>query len=425
MTDIAIRAERLGKTYVIGHEDENLRGASFRRALARSARNLSRASLDMLRGRPIIAGDTTEEFHALRDVEFEIARGDVVGVIGRNGAGKSTLLKILSRITEPTKGRVEIAGRVASLLEIGTGFHPELSGRENVFLNGAILGMSRAEIKRKFDEIVAFARIDSFIDTPVKRYSSGMQVRLAFSVAAHLDPEILLIDEVLAVGDLEFQKKCLGKMGEIAGRDGRTVLFVSHQLGMVARLCTRGLLLSGGTLAFSGTAGEAIERYVAQSAGSNKRSFADEKRLEALPAAIVGVECVGPSGAATDHFASRDAIRVRVSLRVRQAIGGMLLGIGIENRHATRVSTWVTRLAEHMEEGQTNAEIEIEIEPDVIAPGGYTFTLALHEAGIVYHRIEDQCPIMIIDSGSQMTQFSNVDYGVVLVPARWRTRAAA
>ncbi len=201
-----------------------------------------------------------EEFWALRNLDFEIQPGDRVGIIGRNGAGKSTLLKILCRITEPTTGRIEIAGRVASLLEVGTGFHPELTGRENIFLNGAILGMSRAEIKRKFDEIVAFAEIEKFLDTPVKRYSSGMYVRLAFAVAAHLEPEILIVDEVLAVGDAQFQKKCLGKMEEV-GKEGRTVLFVSHNMAMISKLCTKAMLLEGGSLIMYGSAARTVLAY--------------------------------------------------------------------------------------------------------------------------------------------------------------------
>ena len=221
----------------------------MRDVLARTAKHIGRSARDMARGRQLVAGDTIEEFWALKDVSFEIKRGEVVGIIGRNGAGKSTLLKILSRITEPSEGRVEIKGRVASLLEVGTGFHPELTGRENIYLNGAILGMTRTEIKRKFDEIVAFAEIEKFFDTPVKRYSSGMYVRLAFAVAAHLDPEILIIDEVLAVGDAEFQTKSLGKMREVAG-GGRTVLFVSHNMGAIEDLSNRCLLLLGGKIDF-------------------------------------------------------------------------------------------------------------------------------------------------------------------------------
>ena len=205
--------------------------------------------------------ETKEEFWALKDVSFNVEQGDRVGIIGRNGAGKSTLLKILSRITEPTSGEIRIKGRVASLLEVGTGFHPELTGRENIFLNGAILGMSRAEIKRKFDEIVDFAEVEKFLDTPVKRYSSGMYVRLAFAVAAHLEPEILIVDEVLAVGDAQFQQKCMGKMQDVSDNEGRTVLFVSHNMAAIKQLCTKGIFLEKGTALFAGTQNATVNFY--------------------------------------------------------------------------------------------------------------------------------------------------------------------
>jgi len=259
MSDVVIKAEGLGKKYVIGHNSAE-KYATLRDSIARQVRNLGRSFADMVKGRPAVAGDEVEDFWALRGLDFEIRRGDVVGIIGRNGAGKSTLLKVLSRITEPTEGRITIRGRVASLLEVGTGFHPELTGRENVYLNGAILGMTRAEIRRKFDEIVAFAEIEKFLDTPVKRYSSGMYVRLAFAVAAHLEPEILIVDEVLAVGDAEFQKKCLAKMHDVSG-DGRTVLFVSHNLAAVQKLCSVGIVLKEGRIVCTGPVGEAIVQY--------------------------------------------------------------------------------------------------------------------------------------------------------------------
>jgi lipopolysaccharide transport system ATP-binding protein len=259
--EIAIRAEQLGKKYVIGHQAERERYVALRDVLARGAWNAIRKTSDLIRGRAIVTGDTVEEFWALKNVSFEVKRGEVVGIIGRNGAGKSTLLKILSRITEPSEGRVTIHGSVASLLELGTGFHPELTGRENIYLNGAILGMKRAEIKRKFDEIVAFAEIEKFLDTPVKRYSTGMYLRLAFAVAAHLEPEILVVDEVLAVGDAEFQKKCLGKMSEVAGR-GRTVLFVSHNMDALLRVCGTGLLLASGRIEMRGEADKCVEHYL-------------------------------------------------------------------------------------------------------------------------------------------------------------------
>jgi lipopolysaccharide transport system ATP-binding protein len=260
--DVVIRAEQLGKRYELGHTAERERYVALRDVLSRGASGILRRTADILRGRAVIPGDSVEEFWALRDVGFEVKRGEVLGVIGRNGAGKSTLLKILSRITEPSEGRVTIRGRVASLLEVGTGFHPELTGRENVYLNGAILGMKRAEIRRKFDEIVAFAEIERFLDTPVKRYSSGMYVRLAFAVAAHLEPEILIVDEVLAVGDVEFQNKCLGKMDQVTRREGRTVLFVSHNMTAMTRLCSEALWLDQGRVIRTGAANQVVGEYL-------------------------------------------------------------------------------------------------------------------------------------------------------------------
>ena len=268
-SEIVIRVESLSKSYLIGHELGRPHGQeSLRDAIARYAKSFSRAALDMTRGRQIIQGAEVEEFWALQDVSFEINRGEVLGIIGRNGAGKSTLLKVLSRITEPTSGRVIINGRIASLLEVGTGFHQDLTGRENIYLNGAILGMSKAEIRAKFDEIVDFAEIERFLDTPVKRYSSGMYVRLAFAIAAHLEPEILIIDEVLAVGDVVFQKKCLGKM-QNAADSGRTVLFVSHNMQTIAGLTERAILLQSGRVVGIGQSAEIIQQYLSTVAQGN------------------------------------------------------------------------------------------------------------------------------------------------------------
>ena len=266
--DPVITVSRLGKSYLVGHETGGFhRYKALRDVIAGSVRDLARKTRDMLAGRQLVQGDAVEEFWALKDVSFQVDRGHVLGVIGRNGAGKSTLLKVLSRITEPTEGRVEISGRVASLLEVGTGFHPELTGRENVYLNGAILGMSRAQIRARFDEIVAFAEIDRFLDTPVKRYSSGMYVRLAFAVGAHLEPDILLVDEILSVGDSEFQKKCLGRMRHVAGH-GRTVIFVSHNMAAVRALCNSCLLLRAGRVQAAGDPGEVIAQYVSHDSQS-------------------------------------------------------------------------------------------------------------------------------------------------------------
>ena len=266
MSDAAILAEGLGKKYVIGHVAESF--PTMRDAIVQRAMGIARQTRNFVRGQPLVDGDSNEEFWALKDVSFSIRHGDVVGIIGRNGSGKSTLLKILSRVVEPTTGHADIRGRVASLLEVGTGFHPELSGRENIFLNGAIMGMSRADIRKRFDEIVSFAEAEQFLDTPVKRYSSGMYVRLAFAVAAHLEPDILIIDEVLAVGDAQFQKKCLGKMEEVSNKKGRTVLFVSHQMGMIASLCKRAMLFEGGNIIFDGSALDTVTKYHSRKGGA-------------------------------------------------------------------------------------------------------------------------------------------------------------
>jgi len=265
MSDIIISVEKLGKKYKIEHQVTRKRQTTLRDAITAKAQGLfqrSKAASGSEDPDQLSAHSKSEEFWALKDVSFEVKRGEVLGIIGRNGAGKSTLLKILSRITEPTEGRVRLNGRVASLLEVGTGFHPELTGRENVFLNGAILGMSKAEIRRKFDEIVAFAGVERFLDTPVKRYSSGMYVRLAFAVAANLEPEILIVDEVLAVGDAEFQKKCLGKMQDVSTKEGRTVLFVSHSMATISNLCNRGIFLQQGRNVMDGLMSDVISHYI-------------------------------------------------------------------------------------------------------------------------------------------------------------------
>ncbi len=255
----AIKVEGLGKRYLLTHQ-QRARYRSLRDTMVESAQNIGRAAKRRLSGKAPPARFEKEEFWALRDIDLEIEQGERLAIIGRNGAGKSTLLKLLSRVTEPTRGRARLRGRIASLLEVGTGFHPELTGRENIYLNGAILGMKRNEIDRKFDEIVAFADVEKFLDTPVKRYSSGMYTRLAFSVAAHLETDILIIDEVLAVGDASFQRKCLGKMDDIS-QQGRTLLFVSHNMGAVETLCNRAVLLGGGKIVDAGDTHRIIEAY--------------------------------------------------------------------------------------------------------------------------------------------------------------------
>lgn len=269
MGNLALKVEGLGKQYRIGKQE---RYRTFRDTIIDAVTAPARRAIGLLRGNAAAAANLTETIWALRDVSFEVKHGEVVGIIGRNGAGKSTLLKILSRITEPTTGYADVYGRVGALLEVGTGFHPELTGRENIYLNGAILGMSREEIRRKFDEIVDFADVEKFIDTPVKHYSSGMGLRLGFAVAAHLEPEILVVDEVLAVGDAEFQKKCMGKMSQVAG-EGRTVLFVSHNMAAVQNMCTRAIWLNDGSLVDDGNPERVVSHYLNQAVQSTVDLF--------------------------------------------------------------------------------------------------------------------------------------------------------
>jgi len=284
MSFSVIKVQNLSKKYTLGQTHTNLLSERIGNSLRSVYRRIVGRNSSTV---PQFHSSTDQkEFWALKDVSFEVKQGEVLGIIGRNGAGKSTLLKILSRITKPTEGRIELYGRVASLLEVGTGFHPELTGRENIFLNGAILGMNRAEIKRKFDEIVAFAEVEKFIDTPVKRYSSGMYVRLAFAVAAHLEPEILIIDEVLAVGDAQFQKKCIGKMGDVA-KEGRTVLFVSHNMGMISDLCDICCLLDQGKIINWGETTDIISFYYKQNTTVSKRLFEGDLAEEILVKRVI------------------------------------------------------------------------------------------------------------------------------------------
>lgn len=315
-SDFSLRVTGLGKRFRVG--GPRVATNSFREALVELARRPLR------RLRELSADAVTEEetFWALREVDFSVQPGEVLGVVGKNGAGKSTLLKLLSRITEPTEGRIELYGRVASLLEVGTGFHPELSGRENIYLNGTILGMRKREVDQKLDEIVAFAEVERFLDTPVKRYSSGMYVRLAFAVAAHLEPEILLVDEVLAVGDADFQRKCLGKMGEVASH-GRTILFVSHNMAAVQRLCTRAILLERGRLTLDGDPRTVTQRYLG---GEERPSFRAGARTG--KAQLLGAQLVTPAGDPLERPLSTEPFVIELDYAFPVAAPGTRLGVG-------------------------------------------------------------------------------------------------
>lgn len=392
--DVVISAEGLGKSYMIGHASAGSeRYTALRDVIARSARNLVRTTQDMVRGRQLVAGDTIEEFWALEDVSFEIKRSEVVGIIGRNGAGKSTLLKVLTRITEPTRGRVTLKGRVASLLEVGTGFHPELTGRENIFLNGAILGMTRAEIRRKFDEIVDFAGVERFLDTPVKRYSSGMYVRLAFAVAAHLESEILIVDEVLAVGDAEFQKKCLGKMQHVAGH-GRTVLFVSHNMAAISTLCTRGLLLEGGRRVFAGEVAEALDRYNGGSTASLR---------------LLGHQLEVSAQLVESTLGSGMAFKLQLDVKLTGPLGFPHLGVGITDSDGKRLATLLSETSCQLppvREGES-LSFRMTSEPVRFVPSVLYLKVALADHGKVVESYEDGLS-MVTPSYWPFSRFSHV-----------------
>ncbi len=308
MADYIIKVEDLGKRYRVSHLRDGGGYVTLREVITDRCRRLFRPS-------PKQSRPKREDFWALRNVSFEIKQGEVVGIIGRNGAGKSTLLKVLSRITEPSEGRIRLRGRVASLLEVGTGFHPELTGRENVYLNGTILGMTKKEVDRKFDAIVDFSGVERFVDTPVKRFSSGMQVRLAFAVAAHLEPEVLVIDEVLAVGDAAFQKKCLGKMQDVA-TEGRTILFVSHDLSAVEKLCSRGILLEGGEVQFDGTTSQTIAQYqriLFEAASADLSTRRDRRGAGSVK--FTSMQFLDERGRQQNIFFSGKPLRVRMHYR--------------------------------------------------------------------------------------------------------------
>lgn len=411
----AIVVEQLSKRYVIGHLP---RHDTLRDAIMARLGFLARGSHLASDRRP-----SQEEFWALRDVSFSVAPGEVLGIVGRNGAGKSTLLKILSRITEPTSGRVRLHGRVASLLEVGTGFHPELTGRENIQLNGAILGMSRVEVRKNFDAIVAFAEIARFLDTPVKHYSSGMYVRLAFAVAAHLEPEILIIDEVLAVGDAAFQKKCLSKMRQVSANEGRTVLFVSHNIQAVRQLCSRALLLENGQVNVAGTTSDVIAAYV----GNSERAAADlplctyprTKPAEALRLQRVGFR--SDDGTPIIACDRRHRIHVEVELAALDAVAEFDLAMAVGLPDGTQLCSEV--LSDRFERGPLRPgtyTCSFAIPASLFKVGAYSLTLAALHAGGVADLVEGVALPEITDAASDQHTESH-RWGVLRLPVVWQS----
>ncbi|GAM11528.1 O-antigen export system ATP-binding protein RfbB [Geobacter sp. OR-1] len=407
-----ITVENLGKRYTLHHQSERQPYLALRDVLAEGARNFGKRLLGQ-RDKEMLH----EEFWALRNVSFEVDQGARIGIIGRNGAGKSTLLKILSRITEPTTGRVRIKGRVASLLEVGTGFHPELTGRENIFLNGAILGMSRAEIKKKFDEIVDFAEIEKFLDTPVKRYSSGMYVRLAFAVAAHLEPEILIVDEVLAVGDAQFQKKCLGKMEDVSAKQGRTVLFVSHNMAAIADLCTSGVLLGNGRIVVAGPTDEVIRRYLE----TDEKSIG-EVTFELKPeadACIIRAGIFSLAKTSITRVDVREPFIISVVLTVQKAVRDLEVSIRIRTQRGTPVC--FASLSDSNDGSLASFKpgtftCSFEVPAFFLVPDHYRVSLILHEPCIRNLDIrQDDLEFTVDETGSSMKRYGDPwVYGSVL-----------
>jgi len=426
MNDIAVRVENLGKLYRIGQfagyktireTMTNVMSGPLRRF--RHPSQESRSTLSATSHQP-------NSIWALKNVSFEVKRGEAVGIIGRNGSGKSTLLKILSRITAPTEGHAEIHGRVGSLLEVGTGFHPELTGRENIYLNGAVLGMRKAEVERKFDEISAFAEIEKFLDTPVKRYSSGMYVRLAFAVAAHLEPEILVVDEVLAVGDAQFQKKCLGKMSNVAS-EGRTVLFVSHNMAAVQRLCSRSVLLESGRLDFQGASHEVVQQYLGYDQRGQAVSFWED--LERAPgnelARLHAVRILNASGAVTPEIRTDQDFLIQVTYYVKK--DGLRPGATaiLFNQEGTCIFSSVSNHEERWHEKPHPIGLyrsSCRVPKSLLSDGEYRLTVILWEG---YYQLicreDNVASLRVVDAGEVRGDYTGSWEGVIRPSLQWET----
>jgi len=400
-----IKIEHLSKKYILSHQAQE-RYVALRDVITNKVKTTFKPKINKTH-------KYSEEFWALKDVSFEINKGDRVGIIGRNGAGKSTFLKILSQITEPTEGKVTINGRVASLLEVGTGFHPELTGRENIFLNGSILGMSKREIQSKFDEIVAFSEVEKFLDTPVKRYSSGMYVRLAFSVAAHLEPDVLIIDEVLAVGDMAFQKKCLGKMEEVSGQ-GRTILFVSHNMQAIQKICTKGVLLNQGKIIAIGETTSVIEKYLNESI--DKKSVYEiphPENKDTMPGYVVRVQIEDLNGALINEIPIGRAWQARISFIITKEVEYFILGFGLATQFELPICTSWTA-PQDMEKGEYEALfINDEI---MLTKGIYNIILGLSENKIAFQYIDKGISLNISDVSDLVKEekIVNTDSGLVI-----------
>ena len=355
-------------------------------------------------------GDS-EYVWALKDINFQIEKGQAVGIIGRNGAGKSTLLKLLSRVTKPSTGTIKYKGRIASLLEVGTGFHPEMTGRENIYLNGAILGMSRKEISRKFDEIVDFAGVERYIDTPVKRYSSGMYVRLAFAVAAHLESEILIVDEVLAVGDAEFQKKCLGKMGDVTKGEGRTVLFVSHDLNAVSQLCNKGILLSNGYVEYDGNIRDTISTYL--NVDNGEGVYLNSSKNTNKKMYFEKIEVINDKGKLSKEFSYDENVNFQFNIKINEKIPNVSLFVTILDSRKRRIFS--------CESNDLQESMLLTINPKTLVRGDYSIHTFINYPKVEQIDVaEDVCRFTVIDSGSYLSKHGEYDYGNVFGRYTWK-----
>jgi lipopolysaccharide transport system ATP-binding protein len=422
MSDLAIRVQELGKQYAIGAVQEQYR--TLRESLGELTRLPRRLVRSLRSGNSV--WQHKETLWALQDVSFAVKKGELLGVIGRNGAGKSTLLKILSRVTEPSKGFAEIHGRVGSLLEVGTGFHPELTGRENIYLNGAILGMKRAEIDRKFDEMVSFAEVEKFIDTPVKRYSSGMYLRLAFAVAAHLEPEILVVDEVLAVGDAEFQRKCLGKMSAVA-QQGRTVLFVSHNMSAILRLTQEAIVLDKGRLLMRAPSPKAVDYYLAAgfSQTGERHWLADEIPAGTAPFRPHAIRVCNANGKTVDTVRSMEPFHVEITYSLEAPVSGLRVGLYLQTSHGEQVFTsFDTDAPEQYERLGTRPAghyiSRCTIPPDFLNEGRYVLGVNASTFRVRRYFQDEQALTFNVDAtGAPGTQWTEARLGPVRPRLNW------
>lgn len=412
MSKVVIQIDQISKLYRLGEVGTGALYADLQRWWSRQlGKEDPFAKIGTINDRTL-KGES-DYVWALNDVSFEVRQGEVMGIIGMNGAGKSTLLKILSKVTKPTKGAVRIKGKVASLLEVGTGFHPDLTGRENIFLNGAILGMNKREIKDRFDEIVDFAGVEKYVDTPVKRYSSGMYVRLAFAVAAHLEPDILIVDEVLAVGDIEFQNKCLGKMQQVSSQNGRTVLFVSHNIGSINQLCNRSVLLEKGGVSLIGETQEVLDAYLLGT--SLKLGAIYERNSEdEIDLGFLKVMSSNSFGEMKEEFYTHEEISITVHIKGDPQNEGLELALSLYDKVRNRIFTIHENLIPYYSAGLETIKLIVTLPSGFLTPGRYSWLMCINHPGVGIIDLKDSiCSFRVLDGGSGFSQYEEGSYGVV------------